>query len=364
MAHNNFDIKIESRTIDNLRVILCFLILIIHMPLLVKEHEVNIYNNIIYFIYVLFKRGICSVAVPSFFFISGFLFFYNIDIFQSGNYIYKIKKRLKTLLVPYVIWNILYIIHSYITNPATALTRFNNMGGGKMLWNCNRFGEDCSNTYNILGYCLHNSAPIDGPLWFIRDLMIICILSPIIYIFVKKFKQYGLCILGLMMILNIWIPIEGFSSTCFFFFSFGAYFSLYKISFVSSFRKYMLPGIILSIISLVAIVTLYGNSWLIYNIVFNTFNIIGCVTTIALISYLPKIDNKIWGTIKNSSFFIFAAHFAIVQLIATYLFKYLPETYSIIIYFATPIIVLIIIEFIFILLKRIPVIIYLLNGGR
>ena len=233
-----------------------------------------------------------------------------------------------------------------------------------MFWNCGRFGEDCSSSYNILGYCLHNSAPIDGPLWFIRDLIIVCLFSPLIYIFIKKLGWFGISMVGLMMILNIWIPIEGFSSICFFFFMFGACFSIGRVAFIPIFRKFLPVQIVLCMIALYFIVVLYGNNWLVYNIIFNAFNIVGCVTTIALVSYIPKIDNMIWNNIKNSSFFIFAAHFAIVQLVATYLFRYLPGTFPIIIYFATPFIVLLIIEGLFVLLKKVPVIPYLLNGGR
>lgn len=34
---------------------------------------------------------------------------------------------------------------------------------------------------------MHNSAPIDGPLWFVRDLIVCVIFAPIIYIFLNKY---------------------------------------------------------------------------------------------------------------------------------------------------------------------------------
>ena len=54
MSENNLDINAESRTIDNLRVVLCFLILLIHMPLLINGQQVNVIDNKhIYYIYII-----------------------------------------------------------------------------------------------------------------------------------------------------------------------------------------------------------------------------------------------------------------------------------------------------------------------
>lgn len=68
---------------------------------------------------------------------------------------------------------------------------------------------------------MHNSAPIDGPLWFVRDLIVCVIFAPIIYIFLNK---YALSVLLVLLILNVWIPIEGFSIISVFFFLVGRIF--------------------------------------------------------------------------------------------------------------------------------------------
>ncbi len=238
------------------------------------------------------------------------------------------------------------------------------MGGVRVFWDCNRYGEDCSSNLNILGYHIHNCAPIDGPLWFIRDLLIVCLLTPIVYMFIKKFKIRGIILLAILMIFNIWIPIEGFSSTCFFFFAFGAYFSIYKKGFIVAFRKFMLIASIISSVLLAGIVLKYGSDWVIYNIIFNTFTITWSIIIIAIISYLPEIKNKVWELIGKYSFFIYASHFSIVQLVSVYLFRYLPETYSFLLYFVIPFIALFIIGLAYCGLKKIPYMMPILNGGR
>lgn len=53
------------------------------------------------------------LAVPFFFFISGYLFFTN---YKNGKefYFYKWRKRFYTLLVPYIFWNLLTIVLYYL----------------------------------------------------------------------------------------------------------------------------------------------------------------------------------------------------------------------------------------------------------
>ena len=60
-----------------------------------------------------FSNGITRIAVPLFFIISGYLFFLQ---FQPTieNYFEKIKKRIKTLFIPYLIWSIIGVLLYFV----------------------------------------------------------------------------------------------------------------------------------------------------------------------------------------------------------------------------------------------------------
>ena len=64
--------------------------------------------------YDLFRRALSLVlaqlAVPMFFFISGYLFLNRLQDWDWGVYSGKLKKRCKSLLVPYVVWNTIGIL--------------------------------------------------------------------------------------------------------------------------------------------------------------------------------------------------------------------------------------------------------------
>ncbi len=50
-------------------------------------------------------------SVPIFFFISAFGMFYNLDISQKFDYRAFLKRRINTVLIPYVVWSLFYLVH-------------------------------------------------------------------------------------------------------------------------------------------------------------------------------------------------------------------------------------------------------------
>ena len=103
----------NSQIISFLRFPLTFLVVAIHsrgeigqVPDLMHITARNLYDMV----KVLGSDVIAQVAVPSFFFISGYLFFANVETWNSPAYRAKMLRRLKTLLLPYLIWNLLMAI--------------------------------------------------------------------------------------------------------------------------------------------------------------------------------------------------------------------------------------------------------------
>lgn len=70
--------------------------------------------------------------------------------------------------------------------------------------------------------------PINTPLWFVRDLMIVVLCSPVLYYLLRRMKFYFILLLSLIWIFpNLRYGSYGFSEA-FLFFSFGAYLSINK----------------------------------------------------------------------------------------------------------------------------------------
>lgn len=79
----------DSRTISSLRFPLAVMVVAIHSFITIKGWDYNciatqgLGSNVAVFIMIFFSHVLCHIAVPTFFLISGFLFFTN---FGSGNF--------------------------------------------------------------------------------------------------------------------------------------------------------------------------------------------------------------------------------------------------------------------------------------
>lgn len=137
-----------------------------------------------------FSLWIGETAVPAYFFISGLLLFYS-----QKKYLQKLKSRINTLLVPYLFFNGIillgYLCLMFLGKPAIILAKdledYSIIDYVRAFWD--------------RGVWAHgNGAPILCPFWYIRNLMIMVLLSPIFYIIIKYTRLLFPLIVGLLWI--------------------------------------------------------------------------------------------------------------------------------------------------------------------
>lgn len=68
----------------------------------------QILNSVSLFVQIFFTEGITRIAVPLLFTLSGFLFFYTLD-FSFAGFVSKFRRRMRSLVVPYLIVSILWL---------------------------------------------------------------------------------------------------------------------------------------------------------------------------------------------------------------------------------------------------------------
>lgn len=310
----NDDITL-SKTIMFLRFPLIVAVVFIHTgldgvmingTLLVNEGQFPIYsllNRII-------TKELACIAVPLFFFISGFLFFYRSD-FSIEAYGKKLKKRVRTLLIPYVFWNVVVFLLMLFTQ-----LFLSSMTSGRYKLIADYNWQDWLNIF----WAHDNGNPICYQFWFMRDLMIVILFTPILHCYIKYCKALGVFALGVLWLFNLWFEVIGFSITAFFFFSFGAWFSINKHNFTVDFRSMRWPTTLIYL----ALVVL--NTWLwhrnltdYYYYVHNISIVIGLVASVSWTAYgIAKNRLHASAFLAGSSFFVYAYHGMPVVLAAKY----------------------------------------------
>ena len=318
------------------------------------------YDNISY----LFSDIFAAVAVPLFFFISGFLFFYKTTAFTKSVYAKKLKRRVHTLLIPYIFWNLAVALLFFLSE-----IFFSGLMSG-----VNKAIHDYTfqdwlwafwNRKHIEG--VGDSNPICYQFWFLRDLMVVMLFSPLVYWLVKKLKQYAVIVLGICWFAGFWLVFPGFSITALFFFSFGAYFSIHGINFAVKGQSYWRQtGVLYLLLSLV-VLALREYEWGGYLAKINILT--GMFFAVSVTAHF--IGKEVWRVNKflsESSFFIYAYHGMFLSLIIKAVCNALhpqSDAMLLLVYFLSPtLIILAGLGAYYVLKKYLPRTTAFITGGR
>lgn len=202
----------NSQKINVLSFIAIMMVLFIHAVFL----EAKEYTTSAYIQEFCAFSGLSFVANPLFYCISGFLFFLGVN--HMKDCYPKISKRAWTLLVPYLIWNIIFVLWYVVLGVIPGVSAYVNSDMTSELVNNGPFHA----LYQMF------IVPAGFQLWYVRDLIIYVMLSPAIYLFIKHAKMFGLLLLfvaGTFGLLHLPSEIKIWGA---FFFTLGGYIALHS----------------------------------------------------------------------------------------------------------------------------------------
>lgn len=342
--------SLESRTIELLRFPLIVLVIAIHAIGLNSE-QIASYGDWGK-IYNIFFVGTTRVAVPCFFLISGYLFFYN----PHGTYTTKIRKRLRTLVIPYFIWNAPWVFFCIKNNLSDHFLT-------SLLSGLGLYPFYTGNTFEP-------KVPWDVPLWYVRDLFCICLVSPVIKYFVQR-RVVGLLFIASLSILLCMqcVPCPTFFSISgVLFFAMGAYWSIHKLQIrhISQNTPLLTTLFVAWIITLYldvsqTILPEYSKPWHGIQIILGAFVFFG------LAGRLSERGITISKELTSSVFFLYCFHYFICLYITIPVRRMLaPEGCLLLIYYALAVtfIVAISLTTYYAMKKYLPKLLSLLTSGR
>ena len=321
-------------------------------------------------------------AVPVFFLFSGFLFFYKIKEFNFSIYKQKLRKRFHSLFIPYICWITIYVLHVEIRKVAGIIIKgkpisgiweyIADNGGIHLFWDSSVWAL---NYKNWLGWENPMTGPILVPLWFLRDLMVVVLLTPIIYYLIKKCKLLPIIILAICYVSGVWLQIPGFTVTTFFWFSLGAFFSINHKNMIETIFRWRMFSYIVCLCTLLPLIWFNGRKGdgMTTNVIAQSlypFFVIaasGSVISTAKVLVQKRIV-RIYPHLARASFFIFLSHVFVLGYVSKILDKCLPfDNFPIMMvkYLAVPVIAVLVCLVIYRILDRIfPNILSLITGSR
>ncbi len=347
-----------SQRIEMLRFPLIVGILFIHM----YTNEINFNNSsalsgFYAFVVEYLSNVVARISVPLFFLLSGFLFFCNLMPSKDG-FVKKLNARFYTLFVPFIFWNIvIFIFYAFAQTLPVTLHYFS----GERPWVMQLNAIEMIELFFGLGDFKY---PVAYQFWFIRDLIVIVIFSPLIYFFLKKAPYLSLLITFIVWFFDLLhLPYIQISSTSIFFFSFGAYLGMIKYDFSLSDRYglWIICGYIL--LSIIDVLT-YND--FIHNIsIF--FGTIAAFTVTKYLLHIKKVKKRLI-TLAKYSFFVYALHEPLLSILRKMIFRALEplNDFSIfLLYFVCVFLTIFITIWIYKFLQKVsPEVVTISTGGR
>lgn len=249
-----------------------------------------------------YQSEFANISVPLFFFISGYLFFVGFSSLEWGKFKAKWKKRVHTLLIPFFIWNVTFMLFVecvHIIAPS--------------LLTCKKVFAEM--TFSEIIGCFWDLNQGLIPLWFIRDLMIINLFSPIIYVLLRN-RYSKIIILGftILFLSEVFHYEPGVGMRCAYPYMLGAWFSINSKDFILVFKRYRIP---LSVILLVLVsfdTFLWTKDIFVFSL--NRFaQIVGIITIPLWFSYgIEKGKLRVNEFLARGSFFVFVFHMFIIYI--------------------------------------------------
>lgn len=161
---------VQSHTIYFLRFVLIVAVVFSHARLReVGEGPEGSYSLFVYLFTSVFER------LPALVLFSGYLFFRS--GFSARIYGKKLKSRVRSLLVPYAFWNVAVLLFTLF-----------------LQWFQLRIGEQPGGTC-VWDYTAHDwwmafwGGPIAKQFWFIRNLMVLMLFSPVFYFLARYLRS-------------------------------------------------------------------------------------------------------------------------------------------------------------------------------
>ncbi|TGX82354.1 acyltransferase [Palleniella muris] len=325
--------------------------------LVVFIHENPTFDSLGY--WGLTVNTIAQVAVPCFFLIAGY-FFIGRGPLTWEIYKAKLSKRARTLLVPYLLWNLVPSLVLIGGNLFSILFRGKSpddlLAFLSGLWNEGLWH---------LWWDKVNGMPSDSPLWFLRDLIVMCLMAPVFYYFIRK---CGTLMVAVLFLLYVFLPgdlksIPGVSLTAIFFFNVGMYLRYNGISLIDRDRKYQASVVAITFLLLLMVVVPRHQGFLC-----PLFIAAGTYSSFALIGRANESVVTFMSRFSPTIFFIYAVHqtFVLAQT-GKIVARLLPDSYAghVLAYLIVPFVTTAVCMAIYYVLRLIsPKLIGILCGGR
>lgn len=313
----------NSEVIHILRFPLALLVVLLHAePSITGWSPQNMTSeytnaNIVGVVMYSLSHILAQIAVPTFFLISGYLFFLKLERWDTKLWKRKLLSRFSSIVVPYlIVITIFSAKHIFSHYENGDLDSWLTSQGGllNLFWASEKWR---AGQYNVFGQPVFMTGPIAYHLWFLRDLIVSVLCTPILYMMFAmkngehtRYSLFCLVLLGLFDLTRVQLPTPGLSCSTLFYFGLGSFLSLNKYDLWSAFYRSRKTFLIAFVFIYLCLIPFDGSRSQWGTIIMPFENLIGAICIINCAAYctMSNLSLKIFHKYEKTSFFMFIIH--------------------------------------------------------
>ena len=288
-----------SSTVLSLRFPLMVLVVLIHSVPISPDMLSGDFAAYKYAV-ILIKEVFARVAVPAFFVFSGYYAFLGKDLGKRDVYLSEAKKKVRTLVIPYFLWNLLALVFWGAKDYLVSLLGYSVNTPFHFAWSelPNLFWFDCVN-YSM---------------WFVRDLIVMTLFTPVIYVLLRVTRGYfvlGLFILCLFV--DASFHILGCGLRSFLFFSLGALVAMKSWDPIAKLKPLRVPSYVLWFVGTLTLPLVFAQSYFPRLEIF--YLMLAMVSVVLLFASLQECAPRFAASLQGMNkyvFFIYGAHTIVI----------------------------------------------------
>lgn len=294
---------------NSIKVILTLMVIYIHSFSLVPSVDGTLLWDVKVYLSFILPR----IAVPMFFLYSGFFFFKG-NLLTIKAWCKKLITRIYSVFIPFLLWSIVGGMFFFLLDGTLCMESWDASNIiNRVLW---------QNSYTPvvdypqwIGYEIPKITPLNLPLWYVRDLLLLIVITPLLY---NLLRYKWLSVLTLTILLGAFLfvdtnrlPYIGIDNLLFFY--------------VGAFLSYNSFNIKLSCIAfdllIIFAISMSFCAYVFYGTAFETYSrhLYIMVTVFTLLNFpvMKKCNNMMTRlNIGGGMFFVFCSHIMVLRLLA------------------------------------------------
>jgi hypothetical protein len=300
---------LTSKRIDALRLFCVCMIVGLHVPSQAKSFKVTDWTDLSLIAWRIVPHGFGRFSLYLLFILTGYLFFLTYTN-TLATYKDKIRKRIRSLIIPYVLWNIIAF--------------FILTGSLKHVWN----SWGLYDYINIFFYKMAGRRPMNFPLWYVQQVIYCLFLSPLLYALYRRLPWLSLPLFYGLYASTFYIDDLQIAIILRAFFMATAFMGLGGVIAMNRIRIAKHAIWDTAIIGVSICVSVWVNTFLANGNLATIYNLglapVGAYALWALFRYLPERWIHFLAGFNSYSFLIFGAHVLILGPLSKLLLSYYP----------------------------------------